>query len=211
MVSFPPGSPPVFDGPINTCVFAPGTPVPLSGGWTIYAPASHVADIEFGFTAVIGATDIVFRSRPSALAPSEVWRWRPGDAGFVAEGIVPFVPKRESGWTALLQGTIVHPFDFLDFGDTLAVAEALVGDARGTVFETLSGAGTGQSYGAKFVGAACYPRDCLQGRAFIYADGSTERLFLAWRIGRGVVTEAPPVNNWPGDALRALKLWRESP
>jgi len=179
VVSFPSGGTPVFDGPVDTCA---------------------------ALAVTFEPNDVLFQGTPSPLGPGEQWSWHPG-AGFVQEAPIAFVPRTESGFAAAAAGAIDHPFRLFEYGDTLELAEAMMGEERDEILTALSGPGASELRSTLYVGDACYPHNCPYAQTFVAADTTTDGLYMAWNLS-GRVTVVPGIAEWPEAAAAALAEWR---
>ena len=187
----------------NMCGFAPfvvllpeGQPPIVSG------PADTCAD----FRLSIEESRIVYMGYPTPLGPAEQWIWTPAGV-FVAAEPIAFAFESGLGWGNLEGATIEHPFDLFYSAEFMAQAEALLGKNRDTFLTILTGLGAGEFRGQVYVGSAGFPHNCPYAQAFLLADPTSRRLFLAWNI-EGREVQAPAIWDWPDGVVALLEEWR---
>lgn len=178
VVFFPSEGGPSFTGPVDTC----------SAG---------------AFSASVRGDGVVFAGKPSVLAPGEQWTWHPGDDRFVRAEDIPFVPRTDSGWAAVRDGTIRDPLELMDFADILAAADTLLGEERDGTLSALVGRNFGRTQEGVFTGYGCSAAGCV----FIAADGHTDGLYVARSVD-DVWTVTPDIADWPKAAETELRAWQ---
>jgi hypothetical protein len=181
ILSFPAGSPPRLDGPIDAC-------------------ASIAMEVS--------ADHLDFRSRPVAGQDGERWTWSPG-GGLKAQQNVAFTADAGKGWSQLRQKTLQHPSEIFEYGEIADQLDALLGDDKSNFEEIITGVGSGEFKGDDYVGSACAQHLCDSTGALVFLSIRDKSVYIAWKPEDEDIVVRPPVKQWPDRARRALKQWAE--
>lgn len=181
VVSFPPGSKPRFDGPIETCAYI-----------------KHE----------VFEDRIVFSTNNIPGKGQEQWSWTPAD-GLKELGVVPFVAEDNSGWQVLRERSFQHPSDALGNAEIAQTLKALLGSDFNAFQEIVTGTGAGEFKSDDYVATTCTPHMCREQEALLFLSAKDRRAFAAWKPYEQKIIVHPPVNQWPEKAKRELRLWAE--
>lgn len=153
---------------------------------------------------------IVITTKPLPTTSEKSWVWTP-ETGFVLGDDITFQEGSDLSWDDLVEQTPTRPFELFYFPEIKSAIEFRlrnIPEAERDRFNTIiKGQGVGRMDGQNFIGTACIRATCDDDRAFIFVDGITENVFLAWMDTRGDIRQAPTKGYWPIAARDALKGW----
>lgn len=182
VLSFPKGSAPRLDGPVDAC----------------------------GAKAVVKDGSVTVETTALVGKPGKSWKWD-ARKGFVRMAAVRKAVSAESGWDKLRSREVMHPYSFLDYRDTSAQLSALLGRDMEAVRPILMGPGSGAVDGMAYRGTSCENHNCNATGLMIYADIPTRRIYVAWfSDARPSIVVSPAVGQWPSEARQRLKAWSGS-
>lgn len=178
VLSLPNGEPARFDGPLETC-----------------AVVSHT----------IKENMITFEepATPNYAGTSFAWTL---DSGFTVLSREEFSVEvdKEMGWAELRQRDVQHPSDLLTYGEIASQIHALLGAHRKEYEAIIFGTGSGEFRGGKYIGRA-WTRGGDE--AFLIADITNRRVFLAWKQTDKPLEVRPKLSDWGGLDKGALSEW----
>ena len=184
VISFPPGEPARFDGPLDTC---------------------HVVTYS-----IQGAT-ITFEEAPTPNSGGALFSWGLAN-GFTKLGEKSFSVDvdDDKGWAELRRRDVEHPSDLLSYGQIAAQINALLGTHRREYEELIFGVGSGEFRGDTYIGRTCAPHNCGDYEALLVADMRNRRIFLAWKTRDNAIEVRPKLSEWGDFDQGAFSAWQRN-
>lgn len=133
---------------------------------------------------------------------ADVRIWNP-EAGFRLHGRLSFVPQPDTSWGNFDPDAVGHPIELFGNADIYAAAQALVGDALGSVTTGLNTAGRPEvTAGGLLSARGCVPHACGVSDTFVVVDKTAKAIFLAQQ---GEKTRYWPARSaWPAQAAALI-------
>lgn len=157
---------------------------------------------------------IIISTEPMPTRAAETWVWTPQN-GLVEADPQAFEYDPNLGWDQLAAQSPHHPYDLFNILPIKTAIEERLESVpeteRERFYESIMALGNGEMQGTTFYGYSCIKHTCEADRAMIFADVTTQSVYLAWRGADGSRIRAPQQSEWPASAANAFSNWLEQP